>query len=197
MLSNNKYALADLNNNYLHSQVEREESETTTATTTAATSRQTTTTTRFDSVDGGSQTVRACGEELSMELIASTKSRSYKNVYQEAFCMDPDDPRRDNHFFLPNVPVRVQIVGHEEEPSLVLLHTNFYIINISHCGYQWTVKRRYKNFLKLYEAFTLFKTKQNIKDLAQSAHFGHQTSHGSTSSDSDSINETGLQLNDK
>ena len=98
------------------------------------------------------------------------KFHLYKNTYQESFSIEPDDPRRDGIFFLPNVPVYVQIVGHEEEPSLVLLHTNFYIININHGSYRWTIKRRYKNFLKLYEAFTLFKTKLNLKNVAAQAH---------------------------
>jgi hypothetical protein len=100
----------------------------------------------------------------------SRYAHAYTNSYLESFSIDPDDPRRDSLFFLPNVPVRVQIIGHEEEPSLVLLHTNFYIINISHGVYNWTVKRRYKNFLKLYEAFALFKTKLNIKNVAHQAH---------------------------
>ncbi len=101
---------------------------------------------------------------------ANKHAHAYTNSYLESFSVDPDDPRRDSLFFLPNVPVHVHIIGHEEEPSLVLLHTNFYIINISHGEYNWTVKRRYKNFLKLYEAFALFKTKLNIKNVAVQAH---------------------------
>lgn len=83
-----------------------------------------------------------------------------------SFQLDLNDQRRDTTFFLQDTPIHIQIVAYEEEPSLVLLHTNVYTINITHGPYTWTIKRKYKNFFKLYEAYAVFKTKLNIRNAA-------------------------------
>ena len=100
----------------------------------------------------------------------AAKRHAYTNAYSASFQIDLNDSQRDKVFFLPDEPVVIQIIGHEEEPSLVLLHTNVYTIHIRHGEHAWTIKRKYKNFLKLYEAYALFKTKLNIRNAAAAAH---------------------------
>jgi hypothetical protein len=100
----------------------------------------------------------------SSSLLAS--AHSYVNSYIDSFAIDLNDQQRERVFFLPDEPVYIQIVDHEEEPSLVLLHTNVYIIRVQHANFCWTIKRKYKNFLKLYETYALFKTKLNIRQAA-------------------------------
>jgi len=100
---------------------------------------------------------------------AKKKTQRYENAYVESFSIDPKEPKRESLFFFTDEPIHIKIIGHEEEPSLVLLHTNVYTIQINHAHFSWTIKRRYKNFLKLYEAYALFKTKLNIKNAAASA----------------------------
>ena len=97
------------------------------------------------------------------------KSQRYENAYVESFSIDPKEVKRESLFFFTDEPIHIKIIGHEEEASLVLLHTNVYTIQINHAHFSWTIKRRYKNFLKLYEAYALFKTKLNIKNAAASA----------------------------
>jgi len=100
----------------------------------------------------------------------SIKGYPYQNAYTSSvFQIDPIDQQRDKTFFLQDVPIHIQITGSEEEPSLVLLHTNVYTIKIKHSDYSWTIKRKYKQFLKLYEAYGLFKTKLNIRNAAVAA----------------------------
>ncbi len=109
-------------------------------------------------------------KEDSKNEEVSIKGYSYTNAYTSSvFQIDPVDQRRDRTFFLQDVPIRIQITGYEEEPSLVLLHTNVYTIKITHSGHSWTIKRKYKQFLKLYEAYGLFKTKLNIRNAAVAA----------------------------
>ena len=104
-----------------------------------------------------------------------TTSRPYENSYiQDTFSLDLTDKKRENCYFWPDEPISIKIVGYEEEPtSLVLLHTNVYIINIQHCNHTWQIKRRYKNFLHLYETYCLFKTKLNIRNVAAAASAHH------------------------
>lgn len=95
------------------------------------------------------------------------KSHSYESSYVEAFSLDLTT--RENVFFLPHERIYVQITSHDEEPSsLVVLHTNVYTIHVRHGCFTWVIKRRYKHFLRLYEAYALFKTKLNIKNVALS-----------------------------
>ena len=42
-------------------------------------------------------------------------------------------------------------------------------------NYNWIIKRRYKNFLKLYETYALYLTKLNLKQVAISAHLTNAT----------------------
>ena len=99
------------------------------------------------------------------------QQQPYTNAYSlDSFQLELTDPDRNRLFFLPDQPIQIQIVDHELEPAIVnLLHTNLYTINIKHAQFQWQVKRKYKNFLKLYEAYALFKTKQNIRNAAHLA----------------------------
>lgn len=90
-------------------------------------------------------------------------------------------------FFWPNEPIYVQITSHDEEPSLVVLHTNVYTIQVRHGRHAWTIKRKYKQFLKLYEAYALFKTKLNIKNVALSSYLTTPPQHVSTSSSGSTI----------
>lgn len=76
-----------------------------------------------------------------------SRGNPYTNSYLDSFAIDINDAQRDNIFFLPDQPIHVQIIGHEEQPSMVVLHTKVYTINIRHADYNWTIKRRYKNFL--------------------------------------------------
>jgi len=109
-------------------------------------------------------------EKTTNDKIGATKkTQRYENAYVESFSIDPKEAVRESLFFFTDEPIFIKIIGHEEEPSLVLLHTNVYTIQINHAHFSWTVKRRYKNFLKLYEAYALFKTKLNIKNAAASA----------------------------
>ena len=126
-------------------------------------------------------------KELSNALANSThngisRGQPYENTYCDSFQVDMDDPQREKIFFLPDDPISIQIIGHEEEPSLVLLHTKLYIINIRHADFSWTIKRKYKNFLKLYEAYTLFKTKMNIKNATE-----HLTTFSQSNNESNTI----------
>ena len=43
------------------------------------------------------------------------------------------------------------------------------MINIKHGDYNWKIKRKFKNILKLYEEFTLFKTTYNIRHPSDSS----------------------------
>jgi hypothetical protein len=102
-------------------------------------------------------------------------SQTYKNAFsddiplvQSEITTSNDGICRENIFYISDEPIKVQITHQEEEPSL-LLHTTLYCIKITHAGYSWTIKRRYKSFLKLYETFTLFKTKLNLKNAAATA----------------------------
>jgi phospholipase D1/2 len=106
-------------------------------------------------------------------------ARPYENSYiQDSFSLDLTDKNRENCYFWPDEPISIKIVGYEEEPtSLVLLHTNVYIINIQHCNHTWQIKRRYKNFLRLYETYCLFKTKLNIRSVAAAASAHHFTTN--------------------
>lgn len=101
---------------------------------------------------------------------SASETHSYRNVYAESFSLDLNS--RENVFFIDDEPVQIQIVGCEEEPSLVVLHTNVYTIRIKHAKYTWLIKRKYKNFLKLYETYALFKTKMNLKNASS-----HLTTH--------------------
>lgn len=103
------------------------------------------------------------------------KSHAYENSYLESYSIDLNDSRRESIFFFQDHPVNIQIIAHEQESSLVLLHTTVYIINITHAGHTWSIKRRFKNFLKLYETYALFKAKLNIKNVAVSAHLTANT----------------------
>jgi hypothetical protein len=118
------------------------------------------------------------------ESLESKKSHFYSNSYIESLSLDINN--RENVFFIPDEPIFIQITGHEEEPSLVVLHTNVYTIQIRHGRFSWTIKRKYKHFLKLYEAYALFKTKLNIKSVAVSTYLTHHstsiTSHAAASS---------------
>lgn len=100
-----------------------------------------------------------------------SQSQPYLNAYNtDSFQIDLNDPQRERLFFLSEQPIQIQIIDHELEPSLVnILHTNVYTIHIKHGPFSWSVKRKYKNFLKLYEAYALFKTKLNIRNAAHLA----------------------------
>ena len=106
------------------------------------------------------------------------QQQPYTNAYIiDSFQLELTDPNRDRLFFLPDQAIHIQIVDHELEPAIVnLLHTNLYTISIRHAQFQWQVKRKYKNFLKLYEAYALFKTKQNIRNAAHLANLPPVTS---------------------
>jgi hypothetical protein len=120
-------------------------------------------------------------------ILALTRDHSYSSAYLKSFLIDQNDPLRDSLFFIPNQPVIVKIFGHEQVSSLGVLHRTFYLINIRHGTYSWTIKRRYKNFLKLYEAFTLYKTKQNLRHVALNAHIPtNTTSHCNNDNNSNS-----------
>lgn len=112
------------------------------------------------------------------------KSHEYEASYEEAFALDLN--ARERVFFCPNEPIYVQITSYDEEPSLVVLHTNVYTIHVRHGRYSWVIKRKYKQFLKLYEAYALFKTKLNIKNVALSSYLTttNATSSGSGGSGS-------------
>jgi hypothetical protein len=71
----------------------------------------------------------------SLHLIVSSKSLNicfstqdtrkqldYKNAYKLSFSFS--ESQRENVFFIPNEPIHIDIIGHEEEQALVLLHTN-------------------------------------------------------------------------
>lgn len=106
-------------------------------------------------------------KELSIETKNDISiGHSYMNSYTPSFQIDVNDPRREQTFFVQDIPVHIEITGYEEEPSLVLLHTNVYTIHVTHNQNSWTIKRKYKHFIKLYEAFGLFKTKLNIRKAA-------------------------------
>lgn len=103
------------------------------------------------------------------QIIIETQNsiqQPYSNVYNsDSFQIDLNDPLREFLFFLPDHSIQIQIIDHEVEPAIVnLLHTNVYTISVKHAQFSWTIKRKYKNFLKLYEAYALFKTKLNIRN---------------------------------
>ncbi|CAF0944765.1 unnamed protein product, partial [Brachionus calyciflorus] len=93
-------------------------------------------------------------------------AHAYENSYLDSFLLDLEDTQRETVFFQPDKPIDIQIVDHEEESSLVVLHRTIYIILIMYNGHVWTIRKRFKNFLKLYETYALFKAKQNIKNIA-------------------------------
>ena len=115
---------------------------------------------------------KCCGLFKEEKDDEKSSHHSYQTSYVEAFDLDLN--ARENVFFQPNEPIHVQITGHDEEPSLVVLHTNVYSILVRHGRFSWTIKRRYKQFLKLYEAYALFKTKLNIKSVALSSYLTQQ-----------------------
>ena len=133
-------------------------------------------------------------DSIQFEATADRPARghAYTNAYSASFQIELNDSQRDKVFFLSDEPVVIQIIGHEEEPSLVLLHTNVYTIHIKHGEHAWTIKRKYKNFLKLYEAYALFKTKLNIRNAAAAAHLTPNLISASTNHN-DSLN----QISDK
>lgn len=101
------------------------------------------------------------------------KCYSYSNSYIESFSIDQSDNLRNSIFFVSHEPIHIKIIAHEQESSLLLLHTNVYTISIHYGNYNWTIKRRYKNFLKLYEAYAFYLTKLNLKQVAVSAHLSN------------------------
>ncbi|RNA10079.1 phospholipase D2 isoform X1 [Brachionus plicatilis] len=96
----------------------------------------------------------------------TTKVYKYENAYKEPFQLDLEDSERENVFFSSTKPIFVQIIDHEQESSLLVLQRTVYIIRIMYDQHKWTIRKRFKNFLKLYETFALFKAKQNLKNIA-------------------------------
>lgn len=110
--------------------------------------------------------IRQSSRQSIRKQIQTTSDFKYENAYKQSYHLDLEDPERENLFFSTNKPIYVQIIDHEQESSLLVLQRTIYIIKIIYDSHEWIIRKRFKNFLKLYETFALFKAKQNIKNIA-------------------------------
>lgn len=110
--------------------------------------------------------IRQSSHQSIRKQIKPTSVIKYENAYKQSFQLDLEDPERENLFFSSNKPIYVHIIGHEQESSLLVLQRTIYIIRIVYDLQEWIIRKRFKNFLKLYETFALFKAKQNLKNIA-------------------------------
>ena len=120
-----------------------------------------------------------------LKMNSSASTHLYENSYLDSFLIDLEDNLREKVFFTLDKPIVLKIIDHEQESSLVVLHRTVYIIRIIYNGYDWTIRKRFKNFLKLYETYALFKAKQNLKNIAHL-----HTSHTSSSPPQTPLNTT-------
>lgn len=120
---------------------------------------------RFESINEHFP-IRQSFNQIIPRQISHINVYKYENAYSESFQLDIEDLQRENLFFSSNKPIYVQIVDNEQESSLLVLQRTVYIIRIIYDSHEWTIRKRFKNFLKLYETFALFKAKQNLKSIA-------------------------------
>lgn len=185
----------DLNNNIDHNQIQNSHekelvtkslkwssdsaSTFSTAKTITNTNTVTSSSLSCSNVGGHVKKVNQISKSANAATIPAIKpSHEYEASYLEGFGLDLN--ARERVFFCANEPIFVQITSYDEEPSMVVLHTNVYTIHVRHGQHAWSVKRKYKQFLKLYEAYALFKTKLNIKSVALSTYLTQQSNDASS-----------------
>ena len=64
--------------------------------------------------------------------------------------------------FIPECPIAVTISDVEHVETGRSFNPYLYTIQLHHCGYSWTVHRRYNHFLKLHTALTLYRSKRTV-----------------------------------
>ena len=70
--------------------------------------------------------------------------------------------RLKNDWFIPNHPVIVKIIDVQRDVGHHFLNPNLYTIQIKHSHFEWTVKKRYKDFTNLHQQLRLFRASLTI-----------------------------------
>ncbi|XP_051564749.1 phospholipase D1-like isoform X2 [Myxocyprinus asiaticus] len=94
----------------------------------------------------------SCHTDLCGDKLMETRDISFQAIYNFL-----PFKSLDCVIFLEEVPVLVQVTEVERFTSTGVLNPNLYTIELSHGGFKWKIKRRFKHFLALNQELLKFK----------------------------------------